>query len=279
MPNLGRWMAIDPLAEKHPDWTPYNYVLANPLKFIDPDGRQVSRLGGDPTLGASGYYQVSRDPVMRRNQMIAGGVGLAALTGGAGAVYVGATGAGFGLAEIATWARSLWYVPAAGPLLTKGTEFATEMVCPGCSGKSITSGLSAGLRFPGHVDGVDLSPIRMGLHQAWKAVSNHRRWDHTIRHLVEEGIVEGALNSDVARIHARQVLSDVLQNATLTFEYYLNGALTKGYYHVQDGKGIVAFVAQNNTGSVNAGQVLGTWVPSWERNPDIMQIIQDYVQR
>ena len=43
MPNLGRWMAIDPLAEKHPDWTPYNYVLANPLRFTDPDGRQVDQ--------------------------------------------------------------------------------------------------------------------------------------------------------------------------------------------------------------------------------------------
>ena len=35
-----RWQAIDPLAEKHPDWTPYNYVLGNPLILYDPDGRQ-----------------------------------------------------------------------------------------------------------------------------------------------------------------------------------------------------------------------------------------------
>ena len=35
-----RWLSVDPLAEKHPDWTPYNYVLANPLYYIDPDGRQ-----------------------------------------------------------------------------------------------------------------------------------------------------------------------------------------------------------------------------------------------
>ena len=36
-----RWNAIDPLMEKHPDWTPYNYVLGNPLRLVDPDGRQV----------------------------------------------------------------------------------------------------------------------------------------------------------------------------------------------------------------------------------------------
>ena len=37
-----RWLSLDPLAEKHPDWTPYNYVLANPLILVDPDGRQVA---------------------------------------------------------------------------------------------------------------------------------------------------------------------------------------------------------------------------------------------
>jgi RHS repeat-associated protein len=37
--SLGRWMNIDPLAEKYYNNTPYNYVNNNPLNFIDPDGR------------------------------------------------------------------------------------------------------------------------------------------------------------------------------------------------------------------------------------------------
>jgi RHS repeat-associated protein len=37
----GIWMQVDPLAEKYPGWSPYNYSLANPLRYIDPDGRQV----------------------------------------------------------------------------------------------------------------------------------------------------------------------------------------------------------------------------------------------
>lgn len=40
-PALGRWMNIDPMAEKYYNFTPYNYVMNNPMFFIDPDGKEI----------------------------------------------------------------------------------------------------------------------------------------------------------------------------------------------------------------------------------------------
>lgn len=46
---LGRWHAIDPMAEKYASWSPYQYVMNNPMKFIDPDGRDITYHTSDPT--------------------------------------------------------------------------------------------------------------------------------------------------------------------------------------------------------------------------------------
>jgi RHS repeat-associated protein len=44
-PRTSVWQSTDPLADKYPGWSPYNYVLNNPINYSDPDGRDVN-----PTL-------------------------------------------------------------------------------------------------------------------------------------------------------------------------------------------------------------------------------------
>ena len=38
-PKISLWLSTDPLAEKFPAWSPYNYTMNNPINLIDPDGR------------------------------------------------------------------------------------------------------------------------------------------------------------------------------------------------------------------------------------------------
>ena len=49
---LGRWHAVDPMAEKYYGVSPYNYCLNNPFKLIDPNGMWPD----DPLLQPFGRY-------------------------------------------------------------------------------------------------------------------------------------------------------------------------------------------------------------------------------
>jgi len=48
-----KWLSVDPLAKKYPQYSPYNFVDGNPIRSIDVDGRDIIVLN-NPN-GASGY--------------------------------------------------------------------------------------------------------------------------------------------------------------------------------------------------------------------------------
>ncbi len=60
-PALGRWMNIDPLAEKYPNINPYSYTFNDPINHIDPDGRDGIRIINEKnktiTIRANYYVQ------------------------------------------------------------------------------------------------------------------------------------------------------------------------------------------------------------------------------
>ena len=44
---LTGWLSVDPMADKYPSMSPYNYCAWNPVKLVDPDGRDVEIVKDD----------------------------------------------------------------------------------------------------------------------------------------------------------------------------------------------------------------------------------------
>ncbi len=53
-PQIGRWHSADPMADKYQNFTPYNYVANNPIKYLDPDGKIIRDKDGNIVVTTTG---------------------------------------------------------------------------------------------------------------------------------------------------------------------------------------------------------------------------------
>ncbi|MBX7163708.1 MAG: hypothetical protein K1X49_08435, partial [Saprospiraceae bacterium] len=56
-PRLSVWFGVDPRADKYPAWNPYRYGFNNPIRMIDPDGRDgiITIKGGQINITSNIY--------------------------------------------------------------------------------------------------------------------------------------------------------------------------------------------------------------------------------
>jgi RHS repeat-associated protein len=69
-PTVGRFMTMDPLAEKYYSVSPYAYCLNNPVRFVDPDGMAVYIMFGDGRIVLALADQTEKDK-MKPDQLYA----------------------------------------------------------------------------------------------------------------------------------------------------------------------------------------------------------------
>ena len=94
LPALGRWTAVDPLADQFPSVSPYNYAANNPVSLFDPDGRAPACCLGQSDPEGRSVGQVARGapgPAGYRERNRQAG---RAVVAAAGAIGVGLTPAG-----------------------------------------------------------------------------------------------------------------------------------------------------------------------------------------
>ena len=59
--DLSIWISVDPLSDKYPNLSPYVYCAGNPVRLVDPDGREIWIGGYKYTQGANCPKELTGD--------------------------------------------------------------------------------------------------------------------------------------------------------------------------------------------------------------------------
>ena len=65
------WLSVDPMSDKYPSISPYNYCVWNPIRLVDPDGRDTIRIElttGEIDIGLS--KNEHRVELMKNNEIV-----------------------------------------------------------------------------------------------------------------------------------------------------------------------------------------------------------------
>lgn len=55
------WLSVDPMADKYPSISPYAYCAWNPVRLVDPNGRDIDDYRLDINTGELRFYQATED--------------------------------------------------------------------------------------------------------------------------------------------------------------------------------------------------------------------------
>ncbi|TFF38509.1 SpvB/TcaC N-terminal domain-containing protein [Mucilaginibacter psychrotolerans] len=101
-PQQSQWISVDPMVDKYPALSPYNYVLNNPVKLVDPGGKDVKEY-----LGIAASTALNFSPLGEVKGIAEAYTGRDLITG----------------QKLAWWERGLGVIPVVGGL-TKAAKAA-----------------------------------------------------------------------------------------------------------------------------------------------------------
>lgn len=58
--DLSLWLSVDPMSDKYPSLSPYNYCAWNPMKLVDPDGNKIVFAKGTTSEQKKQFYTAVR---------------------------------------------------------------------------------------------------------------------------------------------------------------------------------------------------------------------------